>query len=551
MSEKLSIDEACVMCDKAGAFACPICKGPMYCGKRHQNIHWTQHEAECNVVHTGTTDVAVLMPYDLIDDEGMPISTRTMLCCTDPEGAQSVDIIESEIGDESAEAIGARRSRFKERPKGVPKLLRPGLTRGIGPNEGVGSGRRPTPEELDNGNGVVTLQIEYWESYSDKQRGLSGKSWEITAPLNNSNVIFQGNPDQRVLPLTRLRAIREREGLVIWFDQGALDKLSRFALPTTGGYMQLNVKTSWDNRERSTDAVYGNLSYLRRRMSRFFKRFSSRSRLFGSGLTAKQQLRAKGLRPESDYILYMHDKRVGSGIRAQFTVRADDSAGMRIVDIELYLPDAVGMTTADSSYDTDAQFPVQVPVKVDIADQEQVDGLVCALKEQLATLETTAQELSRFDDLDLEGQQCATQCQQDATRVAKWLDTIEPHSIKLQMEGPSFVGAGINADFSDLHLAINQSHAFLVGAMPKFLKRAANKARQRQYQGKIKKEGVQWALNKLDDPDWNKNKSRLVMLRKALQTVKNKPPRKFRGDDFKALDEALALVKQYEGTLDM
>ena len=78
MSQNVSTDgaESCVMCDKPGAFACPICKGPMYCGKRHQNIHWTQHEDECNVVHTGSTEVAVPMPYDLIDEEGMPINTR-------------------------------------------------------------------------------------------------------------------------------------------------------------------------------------------------------------------------------------------------------------------------------------------------------------------------------------------------------------------------------------------------------------------------------------------------------------------------------------------
>lgn len=544
MSSVTTKNEVCRVCDKIGTYACPICDGPMYCGEKHQEIDWSRHHAKCNVVHTNDPATSVFMPFDLIDAQGLPVTLRMMECATDNQGTQYCAVHESKIGDANTMSIEARRFGGEKVPRNTPVLARPGLTSGIGPQEGVGAGRAPTAEERDNGNGIVTLTIEFWRSYTDKtkDRPADGK-WIVSTSVTDEHLIYHSNPNERIRRIADLRADREREGLVVWFSEDALDQLRQFELPTSGGYIQFSVAQSWNNRERSTNAVYGNLRYLRQSFMKSIKRW------FGSGFTARGQLQAKGLQPQNDYILYMHDKRMGSGVRIQLTVRTGNTKGMRIVDIEVFLPDAQGLTTEDSALDSNSAM-ITLPLACDIRKQEHVDGLVCALKQDLAFLEDTSAELVRTPMPDAETNEMLRIVSKSARNVSGWLNVIEPHAARLQRDGNAFVGASYDDDYTQLHEAVNAASAYLVNEKRSgfrgLLGKAKDKIAQRQYESKIKSEGPEWALDKLGDADWQQDPGRLQNLKKALL----RQARIGKGRDRARLDEALRLVDRYLGVQD-
>lgn len=692
-------DKTCAMCEKIGAYACPICEGPMYCGEEHQKMHWVRHEAKCNVVHTKDINASVLTPFDLIDDQGLPVSVKTMCCATDSKGTQHVTVIESRVGpsaisdgvfandkladsrlkkelaevqrklgvsvsregrdivvyarsgvgigtgainmvvvlpaewpfknrpdisaygaygrykltpipgqtfstgthlsdiieealyaikkaekdgpfargevdhftpipkpwyqvtlarrartrdeaeaaigqfiQESSEHVGARRwSLFgmtpkKERaPKGTPSLQSPGLLRGIGPDEGVGAGRAPTDAEKDGGNGNVKITLEYWRTYMDKTKDRSpdGK-WQAVATVDDSNIIYQANSDERVRAIANLRVDRARDGLVVWFDQAALDQ-KRIDLPVSGGYLQLTVKTSWNNREMATNMVYGTSMRV--------------VRTLGTGWAARRMLQAKGLESRSDRVLYMHDKRIGSDVRVSMVVRtARGSRVMRLVDMEVFIPDLKGFSTEDSPLDADAD--IQIPLVCNIDNQAHVDGLICALKEELALMDTIKEELVRSPiQLSPQDRSLMRTAERNASRIGNWLDVLEPHSARLQTEGPSFVGASYGDNHSDVYQAVNQATSYMLveagffSNIRKRFRKGADKVTQRQYESKIKSEGLQWALDKLGDADWQQNPGKLANLKKALERTSRTG--KLNSTEKKRLEEAMRLVNQY------
>ena len=559
----MSNAKKCAMCqEKVGKYSCLVCDGPMYCSEDCQRMHWGAHEPKCNVLYAVDAKMHPLMPYDVTDANGRPLSVKAMYSFIDGSHRQHSEIIRSKTFELDAAEIEARRWSLFGRgpskeyaPRGTPALQSPGMLGGfgvgrsknIGPNEGVGAGRRPTQAELDGGNGNVKVTIEFWRDYASKNKGREhdGK-WEAVAVLSDDNVIYQANSDERVRALANLRVDRERDGLVVWFDIDALDQ-KKIDLPVKGGYIQMTIKTSWNNREMSTNMVYGRgMRYLH---------------TFGVGFGARRMLQAKGLDSKKDRVLYAHDKRVGSDVRVSLVVRTDRRGRiMRLVDMEVFIPDLKGVSTEDTPLDSDSQMAIQDAITCALDDQDAMEGLVSALKEEKAMLAAVRGELARLDVplTDEEHTLLGTHSERDILAVDSWLDTLEPHAVRLQREGPDFVGAKFGEDYTSLYQAINQAVSYLTidasrwnkfrERFRKGKKKLVSKATQRQYEAKIRNEGPRWALDKLDDADWQQNPKKLRNLKKALERVRRTT--KFKDSDKKRLARAYELTKKYLATQD-
>lgn len=517
----------CAMCDKPAIQDCMLCHEFKYCGDECQQTHWVQHERDCNTMHTTAQpgNVAVLLPFDLADDNGNPVSVNHSITYTDATRGQAItEYFSTPIGDLYAEDIGRRggwismlRQKRQERRalQGVPSLSRTPLSK-QGPNEGVGIGRRPNENEL---NGTAQLLVEYWPSYSDKAER-NPRRWTLSVAVKG-HCIYRDAPEEQIQKIMEIRDVTDtRPGLVIWFNVDAFEQAAEMVLPTTGGYLEFTFNTPGDTDVVKTQAVYPNLRYLRSGFTKALKRSG-----FGSGLTAREQLTRKGLKPDADYILSFHDKRSGKGVRAQLTVRVEDTVDMKVIDIEMYVPDGAA-TQQDSMYgerDVNAEFPaaIQHEITCDIANQEEVDGLVIALRAEVAAIAEMMETESGDTKL-------AVSLEKDMDRVQRWLEVLAPHSMRLQAGYPAM---RFGEDMGHLLSAINESTQYLLvdGKFARGFKRKVRQARRMQYVKKMRSDGIGWAERKA--ARWKDMPSRLSNLREAVATYQSKYLDKT-GDDY-------------------
>lgn len=476
-------DSLCAVCEKPAAYACHICGNASYCGEAHQTMNWTQHEKECNVVHTYNADTMILQPYDLIDDKGVAASIASWVCYTSDDGSQHPRVVETAIGDLSLEY--AQSNIGGQAPRGTPDLRKAGMKRSTGRTrfgtrslkprlDSAGLGRAPDSRELGiDGSASVRVQMYRYDKYSDwEQRYAAAQTWDLTVPLKD-HVIYAG-PDvsMQIKNIAASRDKEEKPGLAVWFSIREFNDGNLTAIPSTGGYLRARITRSWKQTDPiDVDFKYGNLRSLR---SSRAGTLTSWFRKYASGATASAQLKAKGLDSSTDYVLIAEDSRHErrNGFKYELTVRTDDTKFMTPVDLVVFIPDASSTDRRYPAVDSE-MYPIQIPLSCSVRSQEQVDGLVCALKEHTALLADAEIDLmlalaGEPDDQEALGLMDDLETHQ--RRIGAWLNILEPHSVLLQDKGPdAFVGEALyygavrdEVDFTHVSDAINSALNYLL-----------------------------------------------------------------------------------------